>query len=113
MRRFAHLTLLVSFVVLTTTAVSVNGQTARALSTITPAALPADRLHFGLGNLDSTWMNSSGVPWRYRFQYLSAGVNTGSGWETWQDLSLPPGQFAVDYMKNSTTAPANYIPVFT
>ncbi len=58
-------------------------------------------------------MNSSGVPWRYRFQYLSAGVNTGNGWETWQDRTLPPGRFAADYMTDSTTAPANYIPVFT
>ena len=33
----------------------------------------------------------------------------GSGWETWQDRTLPPGQFAVDYMNNSATA----IPVFT
>jgi hypothetical protein len=77
------------------------------------APLPSDRLQFGLSNLDAGWMTSSGVPWRYRFQYLSAGVNTGKGWETWQDPALPPGQFAVDYMKNSTTAPANYIPVFT
>ena len=73
--------------------------------------LPSDRLHFGLSNLDGTWMKNSGVPWRYRFQYLSAGVNTGNGWETWQDLSLPPGQFAVDYMASSTTLSA--IPVFT
>jgi hypothetical protein len=73
--------------------------------------LPSDRLHFGLSNLDGTWMKNSGVPWRYRFQYLSAGVNTGKGWETWQDLSLPPGQFAVDYMASSTTLSA--IPVFT
>jgi hypothetical protein len=58
-------------------------------------------------------MTSSGVPWRYRFQYLSGGANTGGGWETWQNLSLPPGQFAADYMTNSTKAPASYIPVFT
>ena len=58
-------------------------------------------------------MTSSGVPWRYRFQYLSAGVNTGSGWETWQDPAKPPGQFALDFMTNSTTPPAAYIPVFT
>jgi len=75
--------------------------------------LPSDRLQFGLSNLDATWMTSSGVPWKYRFQYLSAGVNTGKGWETWQDPAKPPGQFAADYMTASTTAPAAYIPVFT
>jgi hypothetical protein len=74
------------------------------------AALPSSRLEFGLSNFDSTWMTSSGVPWRYRFQYLSGGVNTGAGWETWNS---PSGQFAADYMTNSTTSPANYIPVFT
>jgi hypothetical protein len=78
-----------------------------------PAPLPSDRLQFGLNNLDAGWMTSSGVPWRYRFQYLSAGVNTGKGWETWQDPAKPPGQFALDYMNSSTTSPANYIPVFT
>ncbi len=92
---------------------SAGGSPARAAQPATRAALPSDRLHFGLSNLDQTWMTSSGVPWRYRFQYLSGGVNTTHGWETWQDPALPPGQFAVDYMKNSTTAPAGYIPVFT
>jgi len=76
-------------------------------------ALPSDRLHFGLSNLDAAWMTSSGVPWRYRFQYLAGGVNTANPWPTWQDPALPPGQFAVDFMNNSTKAPANYIPVFT
>jgi hypothetical protein len=78
-----------------------------------PAPLPASRLEFGLSNLDATWMTSSGVPWRYRYQYLAGGVNTSGNWLTWQDPALPPGQFALDFMNNSTTAPANYIPVFT
>src|SRR6202158_3500586 len=75
--------------------------------------LPSDRLQFGLSNLDATWMTSSGVPWKYRFQYLSAGVNTGKGWDPGQDPPKPPGQFAADYMTASTAAPAAYIPVFT
>jgi hypothetical protein len=76
------------------------------------AALPADRLHIGLANgpSDIGWMTSSGVPWRYRYQYLSAGVNTGHGWETWNS---PPGQFAAGYMSASTSGGASYIPVFT
>ena len=53
-------------------------------------------------------MTSSGVPWRYRYQYLSAGVNTGNGWETWNS---PAGAFATYYMNDSRTA--GYIPVFS
>lgn len=75
--------------------------------------LPTARLEFGLDNLDVTWMTSSGVPWRYRFQYLAGGVNTPNNWLTWQDPAKPPGQFALDYMTASAAAPANYIPVFT
>ena len=74
------------------------------------SSLPTDRLHFGLANGpgDLSWMTSSGVPWRYRYQYLSSGVNTGTGWETWNS---PAGAFATYYM--SASAGAGYIPVFT
>ncbi len=53
-----------------------------ALAAATP--LPASRLEFGLGNgpADITWMTSSGVPWKYRYQYLAGGVNTANPWET-------------------------------
>jgi len=77
------------------------------------ASLPSTRLEFGLSNGDVTWMTSSGVPWRYRFTYLSGGVNTTDNWLTWQDPAKPPGQFALDYMTSSTASPASYIPVFT
>jgi hypothetical protein len=75
--------------------------------------LPSDRLHFGLANGpdDLGWMTSSGVPWKYRYQYLAGGVNTPNPWETWQDPALPPGQFATDYMSSSQAN--GYIPVFT
>ena len=53
-------------------------------------------------------MTSSGVPWRYRYQYLAGGVNTGGGWETWNS---PSGAFATLYMNDSDTH--GYIPVFT
>src|SRR6202140_1938283 len=71
--------------------------------------LPAG-LNFGLGNDPGSlgWMTSSGVPWRYRYAYLSAGVNTGHGWETWNS---PPGQYAAYYMSDSATN--GYIPVFS
>jgi hypothetical protein len=75
-----------------------------------PTPLPATRLEFGLANDPSklTWMTSSGVPWKYRYQYLSAGVNTGNGWETWNS---PAGAFATFYMTDSQTN--GYIPVFS
>jgi hypothetical protein len=73
-------------------------------------ALPVDRLHFGLANQPSDlgWMTSTGVPWRYRYQYLSGGVNTNSGWETWNS---PSGAFASLYMNASGSN--GYIPVFS
>jgi len=73
------------------------------------AALPQDRLHFGLANQpgEISWMTTSGVPWRYRYQYLSGGVNTNNGWETWN----PNGSFATLYMDDSSAN--GYIPVFT
>ena len=84
-----------------------------AVKAANPAPLPAARLEFGLANgpSDLNWMTASGVPWKYRYQYLAGGVNTPGRWETWQDLSLPPGQFATDYMNNSKAN--SYIPVFT
>jgi len=80
-------------------------------ATVLRAALPSSRLEFGLSNLDINWMTSSGVPWRYRYQYLAGGVNTSGNWLTWQDPAKPPGQFALDYMTNS--AASSSIPVFT
>jgi hypothetical protein len=76
----------------------------------TPTPLPAGRLEFGLANDPGSlnWMTSSGVPWKYRYQYLSAGVNTGHGWETW---NTPAGAFASLYMNDSQTN--GYIPVFS
>ncbi|TMC00532.1 MAG: hypothetical protein E6J40_01845 [Chloroflexi bacterium] len=89
---------------------STAGSTQLKVRTASALALPQDRLHFGLasdpGNIG--WMTSSGVPWRYRYQYLAGGVNTGTGWETW---NTPTGAFAATYMASS--AANNYIPVFT
>ncbi|HEY8813624.1 MAG TPA: fibronectin type III domain-containing protein [Candidatus Dormibacteraeota bacterium] len=68
------------------------------------------RLDFGLSNDPSeiSWMTSSGVPWRYRYQYLAGGVNTGAGWETWNS---PSGAFATLFMNDSDNH--GYFPVFT
>ena len=73
------------------------------------AALAQTRLEFGLASepSDLSWMTSSGVPWRYRYTYLAGGVNTGTGWETWNS---PAGAYATYYMDAS--AAAAYIPVF-
>jgi hypothetical protein len=72
--------------------------------------LPTSRLEFGLANgpADLNWMTGSGVPWKYRYQYLSGGVNTNQGWETW---NTPSGAFAAYFM--SASGAAGYIPVFS
>jgi hypothetical protein len=75
-----------------------------------PRGLPASRLELGVGS-DATqvgWMRSSGVPWKYRYQYLSGGANTQSSWLHWQDPAAPAGQFAADYL--SASGGAGYIP---
>lgn len=76
-----------------------------------PNGLPS---HIGIGlaaEPDSTgiygWMPNSNIPWDYAYQYLSAGVNTGSGWETWNTN----GQFPLWYAQGA--ASHGYIPVFS
>ena len=51
--------------------------------------------------------NSNGTVFDFRYQYLTGGVNTGSGWETWNQ---PAGAFAGIYMQES--AQHGYIPTF-
>lgn len=71
-----------------------------------PAQLPG---HFAFGvsaGQGDTWMPQTGIPWDYRMQYLAGGVNTGSGWETWN----ANGTFALNYANES--AQHGYIPVF-
>ncbi len=84
-----------------------GGGGAPAGSGAVPAGLPT---HFSVGltsnPTDLAWMTGSGVPWGYRYQYLSGGVNTGSGWSTWNS---PAGDFARLYMVASQGA--GYVPV--
>jgi hypothetical protein len=47
------------------------------------------------------------APFGFRYQYLSAGVNTGQGWSTWN----PGGSFASMYVKDSWSH--GITPVFT
>src|SRR2546421_3832171 len=51
-------------------------------------------------------MPNSTIPWDYAYQYLSGGVNTNSGWETWNTS----GQFPLNYAQGA--AAHSYIPVF-
>src|SRR5882724_7027979 len=79
-------------------------------SPVHSAALTQTQLEFGVTNDPSqlAWMTSSGIPWKYRYQYLAGGVNTSGGWETWNS---PTGAFATLYMDAS--ANNGYIPVFS
>jgi hypothetical protein len=58
--------------------------------------------HFGLGLKNAqgelSWMTGSGVPWDYRYQYITPG------WESWNS---PSGSFVKNY------AQQGYIPVFS
>src|SRR5204863_703424 len=71
-----------------------------------PAALTGN-FELGIANFDLTWPNATAIPFGYRSQYLSGGVNTGTGWTTWNS---PPGQFASFYMTASDGK--GMIPVF-
>src|SRR5919202_4545363 len=83
-------------------ALPVRTPTAHAL----PVGLPA-HFAFGLGaGQGDTWMPQTGIAWDFRFQYLAGGVNTGSGWETWN----PNGTFALNYANESSQH--GYIPMF-
>jgi hypothetical protein len=76
-----------------------------------PAGIPT-RFSFGVesglhGTADLNDMRTrNGTAWDARYQYLAAGVNTGNGWQTWEQ----PGQFATLYMQESQQS--NYLPTF-
>jgi hypothetical protein len=94
--------LLIAIVVLSSFSVAAKG-------CVTPAGIP-HRLGIGLMNSPAQlgWMTSSGIPWDYRYQYLTGGVNTGGGWANWNS---PFGSFADNYLNDSGNN--GYIPVFT
>lgn len=75
------------------------GQLAIAL----PPGIP-NHFSFGVMNapgdtaLLDDMRNHNGTAWDFRYQYLSGGVNTGTGWETWNS---PAGQFANSYLRES------------
>ena len=77
----------------------------RPTSTATPIVqqpLPTNHFAFGVDNVPGAvqYLNdmraTNGAAFDYRYQYLSAGVNTGHGWETWNS---PAGAFATYYIQ--------------
>lgn len=85
-------------------------------STVTPIVqqpVPTHHFAFGVDNAPGAvqYLNdmrtTNGAAFDYRYQYLSAGVNTGHGWETWNS---PAGAFATYYIQESVKN--NYIPTF-
>lgn len=80
-----------------------------------PAGLP-QQFWFGVASQPGgeRWLTESGAAWDARYQSLAAGVNTGKGWQTWQEppsATVPPGTFATRYAQAS--ADVNALPVFT
>jgi hypothetical protein len=91
--------------------VSAESAPAAADSAAVPPSLPQ---HFAIGlsaQPDRSglqgWVPESGVPWDYTYQYLAGGVNTGSGWATWNTR----GQFPLLYANSASKLGA--VPVFT
>jgi hypothetical protein len=73
-----------------------------------PAARPFDRLELGLADAPGGAASlRSAAPFGLRYQYLAGGVNTGSGWQTWNT----GGQFVTWYVADSVDH--GVVPVFT
>ncbi|HLZ29826.1 MAG TPA: hypothetical protein VKV73_21110 [Chloroflexota bacterium] len=92
----------ISLVVATALLMPLSASRAQALS----AALPS---HFSFGLQASpadAWLTNSGIAWDFTYQYLAGGVNTNSGWETWN----AGGQFPLYYAQNA--ASKGRIPMF-
>jgi hypothetical protein len=75
-----------------------------------PAHWPAT-LQLGRANgLGATPIRSK-APFGFRYQYLAAGVNTGSGWQTWQEPSPMSGLFVTRYIQESVNQ--GLVPAFS
>jgi hypothetical protein len=71
-----------------------------ALLATAAAALPGwppAHLELGLANGPGGAMHTYASHARYRYQYLTGGVDTGHGWSTWN----PDGSFVTNYVKDS------------
>jgi len=90
---------------------SIGAASARVVSTSLPAlprTWPTDRFAIGMadGPGDAATLRRA-APFAFRYQYLSGGVNTGSGWTTWN----PDGTFVTRYDDESFAA--DITPVFS
>src|SRR3954449_9062221 len=73
-----------------------------------PASAHAARIELGLASQPGgAGAMRKAAPFKYRYQYLAGGVNTGKGWSTWNEH----GTFVTRYVDES--ANAHITPVFT
>ena len=73
-----------------------------------PASWPFNTLQLGMADSPGgAAALRQTAPFGFRYQYLSAGVNTGSGWATWN----ANGAFATNYIQDSVNN--GIVPVFT
>ena len=88
-------------------ACSVLLSNAAAVQAPLPAGWPA-RIELGMADSPggAAAMKAT-APFLFRYQYLAGGVNTGSGWATWNTN----GDFAKFYIQDSVAS--GIIPVFT
>ncbi len=72
-----------------------------------PPSWPSDRVELGLADAPggAAALHAS-APFKFRYQYLAGGVNTGNGWSTWN----PNGQFVSWYIQDSVDH--GFVPVF-
>jgi hypothetical protein len=91
------------------------------------AQVPAAHAQAGLPSLPAGWPTTVQLgrgdgpggaaamralaPFGFRYQYLSAGANTGHGWQHWQGSNEPPGTFVTRYVDESVAQ--GITPVFT
>jgi len=94
----------------------VSAATRNNATIASPGAVPAgfpSYFSFGIMNAPNAvpmlddMRQSNGTAFTFRYQYLTGGVNTGHGWEMWNQ---PAGQFAADYMHEN--AQHRYTPTF-
>lgn len=73
-----------------------------------PSAWPSRSLELGMSDAPGgAGAMRATAPFAFRYQYLSAGVNTGNGWATWNS----DGQFVTYYIQDSVAN--GMTPVFT
>jgi hypothetical protein len=73
-----------------------------------PAVWPSSKLELGVNDGPggaADW--AATAPFKFRYQYLAGGANTGNGWATWNTN----GQFATYYIQDSIDY--GFVPTFT